>query len=221
MDARWRQRDAAVRVVLAADAAEAERQRAAAEAEEKARKAAEEAKRRAEEEEKKKAEAAAKAKSDAEKAAAATAAEEKRRREEEKKAAEAAATAPGAPPRPGVVPRVQTSAEASAREGEFAAELARARTSVAEYSTSASTKRERRALNAQITVHVQQIAATKTQIEKKAIDVATMLSNVRQEPQRTFALVSLAKRILTQCDSQVRSIHWFPYDRVGVVNADP
>jgi hypothetical protein len=141
--------------------------------------------------------------------------------EEEKKAAEAAATAPGAPPRPGVVPRVQTSAEASAREGEFAAELARARTSVAEYSTSASTKRERRALNAQITVHVQQIAATKTQIEKKAIDVATMLSNVRQEPQRTFALVSLAKRILTQCDSQVRSIHWFPYDRVGVVNADP
>ena len=65
------------------------------------------------------------------------------------------------------------------------------------------------------------IAATKTQIEKKAIDVATMLSNVRQEPQRTFALVSLAKRILTQCDSQVRSIHWFPYDRVGVVNADP
>jgi len=21
--------------------------------------------------------------------------------------------------------------------------------------------------------------------------------------------------------SQVRSIHWFPYDRVGVVNADP
>jgi anaphase-promoting complex subunit 3 len=25
----------------------------------------------------------------------------------------------------------------------------------------------------------------------------------------------------TLCGHEVRSIHWFPYDRVGVVNADP
>jgi hypothetical protein len=36
-----------------------------------------------------------------------------------------------------------------------------------------------------------------------------------------LALEGHAAEELVSRDDQVRSIHWFPYDRVGVVNADP
>ena len=54
-----------------------------------------------------------------------------------------------------------------------------------------SAKKERRLINNQITVHVQQIAATRRQIEQKATDVAQFLHSIPNDPQRTFAYLSL------------------------------
>ena len=233
MDALWKQRDATVRAVLAADAAEAARQ---AEAAEKARVAAEAARKKAEEEaaaakateeaaRRKKAEeeaAAAAAKEAADKVARA-AEEERRSRDASRRAAAAAGTlsppsaggagASGAVPKiqVGTVPKIQVAAEASKQEGELAEALSAARARVAEYSTAAAAKKERRQINAQITVHVQQIAATKRQIEQKATDIAQFLHRIPNDPQRTFAIVSLSKRILTQCDSQVSKLNRFAF----------
>ena len=171
------------------------------------REAAEE-KAKAEAEEKKKEEAAAaeKAKTEAAEAAA--------------KAAAEAAAARGRPAGPlsssagksgGAVPRVQTSAEASKAEGEFAEALREARARITDYVAAPAAKKERRQINNHITVHVQQIAATRKQIEQKAADVAQFLHSLPNDPQRTYALVSLAKRILTQCDSQVSKLNRFAF----------
>ena len=87
MTARWRQRDAAVRAVLAADAAEAERQRQAAEAAERARIAAEVERKKAEEAAAAAAKAAAEAAEKQKQMDAAAAAEKKAAEEAAKKAA--------------------------------------------------------------------------------------------------------------------------------------
>ena len=113
--------------------------------------------------------------------------------------------------RAGAVPKIQTSAEASKAEGEYASALRDARARVAEYAGAASAKKERRLINNQITVHVQQIAATRRQIEQKATDVAQFLHSIPNDPQRTFAYLSLAKRVLTQCDSQVSKLNRFAF----------
>ena len=217
MDARWRARDAAVRAVLAADAAESERLRLAAEEAESAAKRAEEEKKRADE-------AAAAAKKAADEAKAKKEredAEAKAKKEREDAAAEAARRAEeerrtgvvtGQRLPSGSVPKIQVAAEASKQEGELAKLLAEARAKVAEYSTAPAAKRERRVINNNITVHVQQIAATRQQIEKKAVDIAQFLNGFQAGSiQRVFATISLAKRVLTQCDSQVSKLNRFAF----------
>ena len=110
------------------------------------------------------------------------------------------------------MPKIQVAAEASKQEGELAKLLAEARAKVAEYSTAPAAKRERRVINNNITVHVQQIAATRQQIEKKAVDIAQFLNGFQAGSiQRTFATISLAKRVLTQCDSQVSKLNRFAF----------
>ena len=217
MDARWRARDAAVKAVLAADAAESERQKLAAEEADRAAKRAEEEKKRADEAaaaakkaadeakaKKEREDAEAKAKKEREDAAA----EASRRAEEERRTG--VVTGQRLPS--GSVPKIQVAAEASKQEGELAKLLAEARAKVAEYSTAPAAKRERRVINNNITVHVQQIAATRQQIEKKAVDIAQFLNGFQPGSiQRTFATVSLAKRVLTQCDSQVSKLNRFAF----------
>lgn len=148
--------------------------------------------------------AEAKAKADAE--AASKAADDARRAGSSSAGAGGSGSA-----RVGPVPKIQTSAEASKAEGEFASALREARARVAEYAGSVSAKKERRLINNQITVHVQQIAATRRQIEQKATDVAQFLHSIPNDPQRTFAYLSLAKRVLTQCDSQVSKLNRFAF----------
>ena len=223
MEARWRKRRADLDAVLAAGAAEEERRRLAAEAAEKAAAEAAAAKKRAEEAAAKAAEEKAKAEAEEKKKKEEAAAAEKAKAEAADaaaKAAEAAAAARGRPAGPssssagksgGAVPRVQTSAEASKAEGEFAEALREARARITDYVAAPAAKKERRQINNHITVHVQQIAATRKQIEQKAADVAQFLHSLPNDPQRTFALVSLAKRILTQCDSQVSKLNRFAF----------
>ena len=217
MDARWRARDAAVKAVLEADAAELERQKQSAEAAEAAAKKAEEEQKRADE-----AAAAAKKAADEAKArkekedaeatrvanAAKQAADEAKRAEEERRTG--VVTGQRLPS--GSVPKIQVAAEASKQEGELAKVLADARALVAEYSTAPVAKRERRLINNNITVHVQQIAATRSQVEKKSVDIAQFLNGFQSGTiQRTFATLSLAKRVLTQCDSQVSKLNRFAF----------
>ena len=222
MEARWRKRRADLDAVLAAGAAEEERRRLAAEAAEKAAAEAAAAKKRAAEAAAKAAEEKAKAEAEEKKKEEAAAAE-KAKTEAAEAAAKAAAEAAAARGRPagplsssagksgGAVPRVQTSAEASKAEGEFAEALREARARITDYVAAPAAKKERRQINNHITVHVQQIAATRKQIEQKAADVAQFLHSLPNDPQRTYALVSLAKRILTQCDSQVSKLNRFAF----------
>ena len=223
MEARWRKRRADLDAVLAAGAAEEERRRLAAEAAEKAAAEAAAAKKRAEEAAAKAAEEKAKAEAEEKKKKEEAAAAEKANADAAEAAAKAAAEAAAARGRPagpssssagksgGAVPRVQTSAEASKAEGEFAEALREARARITDYVAAPAAKKERRQINNHITVHVQQIAATRKQIEQKAADVAQFLHSLPNDPQRTFALVSLAKRILTQCDSQVSKLNRFAF----------
>ena len=221
MDARWKRDAAAVEAVLRADAAAVEAaakaKAEAAAAAKAAQEAAAKAKLEAEEKEKRRLEAEAAAAASAASAAAVAEAKAKADAEAASKAADdtrrdnAGASGSGAGTRPGSVPKIQTSAEASAAEGRFAEVLREARQRVVEYASAASAKKERRLLNNQITVHVTQIAATKKQIEQKATDICQFLHSVQNEPQRTFALLSLSKRVLTQCDSQVSKLNRFAF----------
>jgi nucleoporin GLE1 len=202
---------------LEADAAELERQKQSAEAAEAAAKKAEEEQKRADD-----AAAAAKKVADEAKArkekedaeatrvanAAKAAADEAKRAEEERRTG----VVTGRRLPSGSVPKIQVAAEASKQEGELAKVLADARALVAEYSTAPVAKRERRLINNNITVHVQQIAATRSQVEKKSVDIAQFLNGFQSGTiQRTFATLSLAKRVLTQCDSQVSKLNRFAF----------
>jgi nucleoporin GLE1 len=222
MDARWKRDAAAVEAVLRADAAAAETAaKAKAEAEAAANAAhlaAARAHAEAESAEKRRLEAAAAAAASAAGAAAAAEAKAKADAQAASAAADQArrtgvgAGAGSSSGRPaGAVPKIQTSAEASAAEGHFASALRDARAVVAEYASSPVAKKERRLLNNQITVHVTQIAATKKQIEQKATDICQFLHQVKYDPQRTFCVLSLCKRVLTQCDSQVSKLNRFAF----------
>jgi len=173
----------------AAERARVEEEKRRQEAEEAARKKAEEdaeaAKKRAEEEAKEKA------------------------REEEAKRKQAASDYVSGKAT-GEIPRVAAAAEALEQETNLAKTLVEARAMVAEYQSHPTAKLERRKLTNTIVVHVQQIAATKEQINKKSRDIMMLLVQL-QEPQKTFALMSIAKKMLSQCDVQVAKLNRYAF----------
>lgn len=177
-----------------------------------AREAAERA--RVEEEKRVKAEEeAAKKKAEEEEAAAKLKAEEeakKKAAEEEAKRAQAASDYVSGKTTGGEVPRVAAASEALEQETTLAKTLAEARATVAEYQAHPGARMERRKLTNAIVVHVQQIAATKEQINKKSRDIMMLLVQL-QEPQKTFALLSIAKKMLSQCDVQVAKLNRYAF----------
>ena len=110
----------------------------------------------------------------------------------------------------GEIPRVAAAAEALEQETNLAKTLVEARAMVAEYQSHPTAKLERRKLTNTIVVHVQQIAATKEQINKKSRDIMMLLVQL-QEPQKTFALMSIAKKMLSQCDVQVAKLNRYAF----------
>ena len=193
-----READELVMAVVAADAE-------AREAEER---------RRAEDEKRKIAEAeAAKKKAEEEAEAAKTKEEEeakKRAEEEEARRKQAASDYVSGKSTGGEIPRVAAASEALEQEAELAKTLVEARQMVAEYQAHPGARMERRKLTNAIVVHVQQIAATQEQINKKSRDIMLMLVQL-QEPQRTFALLSIAKKMLSQCDVQVAKLNRYAF----------
>ena len=108
----------------------------------------------------------------------------------------------------GEIPRVAAAAEALEQETTLAKTLAEARGG-GRVPGDPSAKMERRKLTNAIVVHVQQIAATKEQINKKSRDILMLFVQL-QEPQKTFALLSLAKKMLA-CDVQVAKLNRYAF----------
>ena len=48
-----------------------------------------------------------------------------------------------------------------------------------------------------------------------------MAENARVALEAKDAVAARLRARVAELESEVRSIHWSPYDRVGVVNADP
>ncbi len=191
-----RETDALVMRAVAADAeAKEAAERARVEAEKRKKAEEEAAKKRAEEEEARR----KKAEEDAKKLA-----------EEEEAKRTRAASDYASGKTGGEIPRVAAAAEALEQETTLAKTLAEARAAVAEYQAHPSAKMERRKLTNAIVVHVQQIAATKEQINKKSRDILMLFVQL-QEPQKTFALLSLAKKMLSQCDVQVAKLNRYAF----------
>lgn len=192
-----RETDALVMRAVAADAeAKEAAERARVEAEKRKKAEEEAAKKRAEEEEEARRK---KAEEDAKKLA-----------EEEEAKRTRAASDYASGKTGGEIPRVAAAAEALEQETTLAKTLAEARAAVAEYQAHPSAKMERRKLTNAIVVHVQQIAATKEQINKKSRDILMLFVQL-QEPQKTFALLSLAKKMLSQCDVQVAKLNRYAF----------
>jgi nucleoporin GLE1 len=110
------------------------------------------------------------------------------------------------------VPTVYVTAEALEAEKRSLQVLHGARERVAEYSASPEAKRERRTIIQRLTIHVQQVACTKDQVVKKANDIIReFLTPATPEHIRTYAMITLSKKILAQCDVQVAKLNRYAF----------
>ena len=110
------------------------------------------------------------------------------------------------------VPTVYATAEALEAEKKSLQVLYAARERVAAYSASLEAKRERRTIIQRLTIHVQQVACTKDQVMKKADDVIReFLTPATPEHIRTYAMITLSKKILAQCDVQVAKLNRYAF----------
>jgi len=210
---------AKARAVAAAEAAEraeaeARRRRDEEEAQQQQRrKQAEEEearrKREAEEEARRKDEQAAKAAAEAAAGAKAQA---------QAQAAAAAAAAKAALPRPVVI----ASPSATAWAEKTAAALAAARSSAAPFMADASpaAKTRRRTVDRAITLAVQQISATTSQVDAKARQIAQLLTSLDpQSGERSYGFLAFAARVVAQCECQVALSPAFAFPLAQVVAA--
>jgi len=74
----------------------------------------------------------------------------------------------------------------------------------------ASMKDARRGIKKFITLSVQQISATQEQVNKKSNSLLHFLSE-QQDLQRKFSLVTLASKMLSQCEVQITRLHSFAF----------
>ncbi|CAL6361007.1 unnamed protein product [Bathycoccus prasinos] len=110
------------------------------------------------------------------------------------------------------VPAVYVTAEALEAEKRSLQVLHAARERVAAYSASPEAKRERRTIIQRLTIHVQQVACTKDQVVKKADDIIReFLTPATPEHIRTYAMITLSKKILAQCDVQVAKLNRYAF----------
>lgn len=79
-----------------------------------------------------------------------------------------------------------------------------------------SMKDAKRAINKFITLNVQQISATVEQVVLKTKAFVGYLSQHR-EPQRVYAMLSLASKLLSQCEVQITRLHSFAFPLAEVI----
>lgn len=79
-----------------------------------------------------------------------------------------------------------------------------------------SMKDAKRAINKFVTLNVQQISATVEQVILKTRAFVGFLSQ-HSEPQRTYTMLSLASKLLSQCEVQITRLHSFAFPLAEVV----
>ncbi|PSC71897.1 Nucleoporin GLE1 [Micractinium conductrix] len=154
-------------------------------------------------------EVAAKSAADAQTAdAAAQAAAQRKKEAAHAKAAQAAAQASG----------VRIGASAAAWEKQCGDALAAAQASVKPFVDDRAMRDKKRAIDKFVTLNVQQISATLEQIRLKA---QALVGFVGQQHgfQRTYALLTLANKLVSQCEVQVTRLHSFAFPLAEVAVA--
>ncbi|KAF8066412.1 GLE1 [Scenedesmus sp. PABB004] len=155
---------------------------------------------------------AAKARDEAAAAAAAAAAHQQQQRAAA--AQQASAPPSGSPARPppgGGDPHVKATPGALAEAERLAAKLAAAEAAAAEITSRPELKAARRALEKQITMAVSQISGTQQQVQAKAAQLIGVLRGVSSPQQAALAQLTLAARVVSQCEGQVAKIGSFAF----------
>lgn len=210
-----------LRIAHAAEADKAAQQ--VAELEAAARREAEE-QRQKEEEAQKRAEAKAKAEKEVQEAkVAATKAEEAAKAKKEQEAAKSAAVglAPpsaaslGGGTRHGILSIDPHAAELHKR---CAQRLAAAQEAVRPFVEDKAMKDAKRSIDKFVTLNVQQISATLEQVRQKAEALAGFVAR-HKDAQRTYALLTLAGKLLSQCEVQITRLHSFAFPLAEVATA--
>lgn len=100
--------------------------------------------------------------------------------------------------------------DATAYRQRQAAVLQEYNTSLKAFCEDASMKDARRGIKKFITLSVQQISATQEQVNKKSNSLLHFLSE-QHDLQRKFSLVTLASKMLSQCEVQITRLHSFAF----------
>ncbi|GBF94860.1 hypothetical protein Rsub_08032 [Raphidocelis subcapitata] len=199
-----RQREAQARAEAEARAAEALRQ------EEERRRQEDAAKCRAEEEAKAKAEAEARR-------AAAEAAAQQQQQEQRQQQQPGAASAAAPAPKPAAAASGAAAGDLKAAPGalewerQMAEKLKAAEAVVADLMTKPELKAQRRMVEKRVTLIVSQIAGTQQQISDKVDDLLRLLASCPDEATKTLTCLTLATRMVSQCDSQVANCPTFAF----------
>lgn len=158
------------------------------------------------------------------KAAAEAAAQQQRSAEQEQQAAARAAQASAAKAKAEVRQReAEANAAAASQPGiltlspgaaelkeRCATRLAAAQQEVAPFVADRAMRDAKRSIDKFVTLNVQQISATLEQVRAKSASLAGFVSR-HAGAQRTYALLTLASKLLSQCEVQVTRLHAFAF----------
>ncbi|KAG6544760.1 hypothetical protein Mapa_013786 [Marchantia paleacea] len=189
-----------------------QQERAQAEAEEKAR-------RLAEEEKKKAAAEAANRKAQADAAAAAAlqrAQQETKAKQEAEQQAQIRFNQEAARIRASSVPKPRVADNAAKLEEERLNKLRELQDSYKSLANDPALKKDLKVYERKIIKHLQQVSATQEQVRKKSAELIQTLKDPRGPPIQ-FMMVTLGRKILSQCESQVQKLPSFSFALAQVV----
>lgn len=97
--------------------------------------------------------------------------------------------------------------------------LAAAQSAARPFSEDKSMRDIKRSIDKFITLNVQQISATLDQVKSKSQALIDFISRHHQQPQRMYALIALASKLLSQCEVQITRLHSFAFPLAEVATA--
>ena len=116
------------------------------------------------------------------------------------------------------LPLVTGAPSALENEKTLAGILSTANNSVAAFLADATMRDKKRAIDKFITLNVQQISATLDQVRSKSLAICNFLRQ-QHDPLATYALLTLASKIISQCEVQITRLHSFAFPLGEVVVA--
>ncbi|KAI3431256.1 hypothetical protein D9Q98_004319 [Chlorella vulgaris] len=141
--------------------------------------------------------------------------------------AAANATAAAEPSKPAAAPQssgLRIAASAADWERQCAEQLAAAQAAVQPFTSDRGMRDKKRAIDKFVTLNVQQISATLEQVRLKAQALSAFVA-AQHGAQHTYALLTLANKLVSQCEVQVTRLHSFAFPvaevAVAVMAAHP